>query len=662
MRLTAQLAYNQLKTNRKRAVWTLAGIVLSVAMITAVYGFAASGIAAMHEIVGGELRDVYYATVAGIGAVMSAIIITASVIVISNSFRVSAGERLSQFGMLKSVGATKRQIAAIIMYESLYLSFIGIPLGVGTGLLVQFIGIQISSHFIEMVRHVQDAVPLFDFVLAWQGILLAVAVGLGTVLLSAWLPAYKAAKIPAINAIRKVGDVTVNQKQVRTSRVIYKLFGFEGALASKSLKRSRRNFRASVVSLSVSIILFIAAGSFGTHLARMTAVVMHMTDADVWGYYMSTMRFDTLDGMQLQYYAVDNELAAQITTRLRDFPHANVIGVGTNNSSFRVTSTSVPVDMLTTAMRDRYDPYRTAEQVSLNISLVTVDAITYARLLQLANVPDGSNILINYYRAHINERWTEFTPFNFAGQTITMPGQVPSMMQATVGESLETHIEIPLHGQLRYEQIPREILHTARNGLVIVVPELAAKTYNWYIQTNDPNGFAAFMHEVFDDMLPRGSHDLHPRTSILNLQAAQAGDRAIVRLVMVFAYGFVGMLTLIGLTNVISTISTNVRSRAREFAILQSVGMTGGGLDKMLNLESILCSAKSLLIGLPLGVLASYLIYLAVLQSVDFGYRFPFVAVGWCVLAVFIITWVTMRYAAARLRGNNIVDTIRGVE
>jgi len=633
-------------------------------MITAVYGFAASGLATMQELAGGEMRDVYYATVTGIGAVMSAVIITASVIVISNSFRVSAGERLSQFGMLKSVGATKRQIASIIMHEGLFLSLVGIPLGVAIGLLVQFIGIQISTHFIETVRHVTDAVPLFNFVLAWQGILLAVVVGLGTVLLSAWLPARKAANIPAINAIRKVGDVTVSRKQAKASWFVRTFFGFAGALASKSLKRSRRNFRASVVSLSVSIILFVAASSFGTHLNHMAGVVLHLTDADVMGYYMSAMRFVAVDDdRHLSYYAIDNELAEQITARLREFPGASVIGAGTNVSSFRVTSTAVPIDMLTAAMRDRYNPYGTRDFVNLNISLVTVDAATYDRLLQLAGVPDGANILINYYRAVIDERWSEFTPFIFAGQTITMHGQIPSTFQALVGENLEeTYIEIPLHGELRYEQIPREVLHTARNGLVIVVPELAAKTYNWYVQTRDANAFTAFMHEVFDDMLPRTDSDLTPRISVINLQAAQAGDRAIVRLVMVFTYGFVGMLTLIGLTNVISTISTNVRSRAREFAILQSVGMTGGGLNKMLNLESILCSAKSLLVGLPLGVLTSYFIHVAILQSVDFRFQFPLAALGYSVLAVFVITWATMRYAAARLRGNNIVDTIRGFE
>jgi putative ABC transport system permease protein len=87
--------------------------------------------------------------------------------------------------------------------------------------------------------------------------------------------------------------------------------------------------------------------------------------------------------------------------------------------------------------------------------------------------------------------------------------------------------------------------------------------------------------------------------------------------------------------------------------------MTHDGLNRMLNLESILCSAKSLIVGLPLGALASYLVYQSMMQSVDFSYELPWLAVVQSVVAVFVITWVTMRYSASRLRGKNIVETIR---
>jgi putative ABC transport system permease protein len=130
-------------------------------------------------------------------------------------------------------------------------------------------------------------------------------------------------------------------------------------------------------------------------------------------------------------------------------------------------------------------------------------------------------------------------------------------------------------------------------------------------------------------------------------------------MVMVFIYGFVGMLTLIGLTNVISTVSANVRSRSREFAVLKSVGMTRGGLRRMLRLESVLCSAKALIIGVPLGAAATLLIYKIIEQSVDFPYIFPWVALFECVAGVFAVTWAATRFASGGARDRSIAEAIR---
>jgi len=647
MKLTAKLALAQLKTNRKRAIWTLLGIVLSTSMITAVFGFAATAMEAVHGIVGGELRDVYYATAIGTGIVLSSVIVAASVIVISNSFRVSAGERLSQFGILKSVGATKRQIAESIMYESVLLSIVGIPVGIAVGLLVQFIGVEIANHLIgdSMAAEFRT---MFGFVIAWQAILVSVGIGFGTVLLSAWLPARKAAKIPAISAILRHGDVKVKAKHVRANWLVKTIFGFEGTLASKSLKRSRRNFRATVVSLTISIILFIAASSFGAHLNRMATLVVHATDADVIGEYRSAQEFIfSEDGyfLNAREHPLSITDAASITARLQDFPNTTVMGVGTSMSSWRVPGALFPTSMFTQSMQNYLELEDPEEELMLSFTLITVDAKTYAELCRLAGVPLGSNILINYRRRHIDGRWTEFTPFAFNEQTITKV-------------ELEQETEIPLHGELRYGQIPLEVLHATRGwAFAIIVPEFYAATYYWFAQTANPRDFVMHMHDIFDEFICPDVDLVF--THVHNLAAAANQDRAIINLVMVFVYGFVGMLTLIGFTNVISTIYTNVRARAREFAVLQSVGMTRNGLSRMLNLESILCSFKSLVIGIPLGVAAAFMVYRSMLHSVEFRFEFPLFSILICILAVFIITWVTMRYAAARLRGKNIVETIR---
>jgi len=652
MKLTAKLAHSQLKINRKRSVWTLMGIILSTSMITAVFGFAASGMEAVYTMVG-DLRDVYNYMIISIGVVLSSIIVASSVIVVSNSFRVSAGERLAQFGILKSVGATKRQITEIIMYESLFLSIIGIPIGIIVGLLVQLVGVEIAAYLLEDLGPATlQGRRMFEFVVAWQAILVSVGVGFFTVLLSAWLPGRKAAKIPAINAIRRIGDVKIQAKRVRTSWLVSKLFGFEGTLASKSLKRSKRNFRATVVSLTISIVTFIAASSFGSNMERMVNVAVFAVDSDVIGSFQSSMDAVYEEcGVYIshfEYTYMNNELAEAITARLRQFPNTTVTAVGSNTSSWRVSSTLVPAGELTTSMRNLVDPDNDKDEISITLALVTVDAELYSELIRIADVPHGSNILINYFRRHYDGRWMEVVPFVFNYQTIT-------------SFTTEDPVEIPLHAALLREQVPDEVLWVGagRSMLTVVVPYLDAKSYTWFAETTGSHReLTAYMHVVFDEMIP-GDGPGNVYTSAINIAAMENADRDVLRLAMVFIYGFVGMLTLIGLTNVISTISANVRSRAREFAVLGSVGMTPGGIRRMLNLESILCSVKALIFGLPLGIGASVLIYDAMMNAVFYEYQFPFMAVIQSIVAVFIISWVTMRYSAARLRGRNIVETIR---
>jgi putative ABC transport system permease protein len=88
--------------------------------------------------------------------------------------------------------------------------------------------------------------------------------------------------------------------------------------------------------------------------------------------------------------------------------------------------------------------------------------------------------------------------------------------------------------------------------------------------------------------------------------------------------------------------------------------MTKAGVKKMLNLESILCSVRSLVFGLPLGLIGAYGLYRGMGLSVELPFSFPLLSIAECVLGVFAVTWVTMRYSASKLKGESIVETIRG--
>jgi len=654
MKLTRKLAKSQLKTNKSRTFWTLAGIALSTAMITAVFGFAASGDAMFKEYIGDNefYLNEYLTMLYGISTVFISIIIIASVIVVSNSFRVSAGERISQFGILKSVGATRRQITETIMHEGILLCAIGVPAGIALGLLVNVAGTHIVGYYLTSLNATMNTTLELNFVFSWQAIILSAVCSFATVCLSAWLPAHKAAKIPAIDAIRGAGEVKIEAKKVRSSWLVKKLFGFEGTLASKSLKRSRRNFRATVVSLTVSVILFILVGTFGFMMRSLTTVFFPGVEANAVAEFYTSNHVSWSDEgevIERRYTSLESDAANEITQKLREFPDTEIIGVGNDIHSFRA---AVPEEMLTPKMYELLSPHFPPEgaQEFQSATLLVTDDETYAKLCGLAGVPVGSNILINQHTWYYPEGGrTVLVPLVFDNQTLQFQNRYNN-----------EEFELTLDGELTIGEIPSEILLYAGNMLSIIVPQLETLAYRWLATTEDAYGFTDYANTVLKDSVVTEEHV--SRVSVMNIDEHVGANRDLGRLIMVFIYGFIIMLTLIGLTNVISTISTNVRSRSREFAILRSVGMTQRGLSHMLNLESILCSVKSLLIGVPLGIAGAYLIYTYLSAPAEFSFNLPWVPIIQCMLGVFAVTWVTMRYSASRLRNKNIVETIRGME
>jgi putative ABC transport system permease protein len=551
------------------------------------------------------------------------IIAVASVVVVSNAFRVSAGERTRQFGILKSAGATQKQIASIILHEALFLCALGIPAGLLAGVLVQFTGTSIANYFLGFINRYISPPLVLSFTLSPAAIGVAAAGSLLTVMLSAWLPARRAAKIPAIDAIRRSGEVKLKRRQVRTSPLTGALFGFEGTLAAKSLKRSRRSFRATVTSLTISIVLLLATASLQQDLTRLRDLRLRGVNATALSYYLD-------EGAPIRPLPL--AVADAVTARLEAYGGGiPVYGLGVDNG---------------------YDgaggAYR-AEAAGENrrVALLSPDGPHYAELCERAGVPVGSTLLLNRWYEQTDSQVVESRPFGaLRGQTLAIARPDGTVWELTADGLLD--------------EIPGEILDIVQpDRLYLVVPPRDAPQYLWYALAEDAEDFLAYAETVCGELADNRPEE-PKHMAYLNLQEQNDLDMSIANLISVFLYGFVGMLILIALTNVISTISANTRLRAREFAVLRSVGLDSRGLRRMLNLESLLCSARALLFGLPLGLLGSYLIYRSMVTGVVvFPFNPPWLALAECVLGVFLVTLVSMRYSASRLRGQSIVETIR---
>ena len=682
MKLTARLALSQLKVNKRRTIWTFVGIMLASAMLTTIYGLGfGSGIEWLDRMISeSTFRMAYISLISGLATVMSVLVLSISVIVISNAFRVSANERSAQFGILKSVGATKKQIAETVVYEGLYLTLFAIPVGIAIGLIVQVIGVELVNNVIEALLTDEDVAGgqhWMRFIFSPMAMIMSFGVSFLTVFLSAWLPAKKVANISAINAIRGTGDVQIKNKKVRGKRVVKKVFGFEGLLARTFLKRSSRNFRATIIAMSFSIAIFIIAGSFFDQMNMFSQLQWGGVEADVqFGFSLNlsgevdcedfeddvdgwSTGFTDEDGNWVQEQCFVEGDLDEIGMSALQFQEMHLALQEVLNDGDRIfgvaqarenlwLQTYIHESELASEMTDvlvDWNPWWDEAYHEFSIDFLVVDDEMAMMLAELANVPVGSNIIVNQSRFWFNDgRVFEHELIHFTGQTL---------MLSSWDDSVE--MELELHGQLTPEQMPAELGHGWSSTLRIIVPDGNIVDATWWVQTAESGEVASVGEEVLMTFISEEMGWVHA----IDMATFDAGERDIIGLATLAIFGFVGMLIVIGLTNVISTISENVKIRAKEFAVLQSVGMSSGGIGKMLSLESVFSAIKSVMIGVPLGILGSYGVYYAIGAVGSFRFVLPWLWIVVSVLGVFVTTWATMRFSARKLKHQNIIETIR---
>ena len=174
-----------------------------------------------------------------------------------------------------------------------------------------------------------------------------------------------------------------------------------------------------------------------------------------------------------------------------------------------------------------------------------------------------------------------------------------------------------------------------------------------YVMSNNTNALSEEINNL------KKSNDSYSMISYSDLEASRRSENAMVLVIYIFLYGFIAVITLIGVTNIFNTITTNMNLRQKEFAMLKSIGMTKKEFDRMIRLESIFYGFKSLIIGIPLGILGSYFVYKAFSEGMEMSYRLPIMAIIIAIIFVFLIIGLIMKYSLSRINKQNIIETIR---
>jgi len=603
-----------------------------------------------------ELGDIFET----IGLIVIILVVIGSVSVIYNAFAISVSERKKQFGMLSSVGATGRQIRLMVFFEALVLGLIGIPVGILSGIGGIWVTIEVINKLMPG-SFMRSGTELQLVVLPSSIIVSIVFIAL-TIFLSAFIPARRAARISPIDAIRLTTDIQFKGRQLRTSRLTRRLFGIEGELALKNLKRQRKRYRATVFSLFISIVLYVSFSSFMTY--GFSSSDLYYTER---GYDISVRKYDdSTHEEKLNLYTKVAEMDA--VEQYAIVRYQDLITSEIDESMFSSYVREQFIESHNEELRSLYMRYdEKGIHPFLQVFLVSIgsDAFAaYADELQLdvadyldADHPRG--ILINSNRIQY-PMLAEYEPMN------VQPGASLNLQDYDHHDGTEPYrfeLEIGAVSTI----FPYGVEPSGPHVQVIVSEEVYESIHPWLHEMSQTNNAVLYMEveEGADHQaLVNQIEDMGARLSpgglyIHDTKISQESARNTRTVISIFLYGFVTLIALIGVTNIFNTISTNVALRRREFAMLKSVGMTPAGFSRMLNYECIFYGLKSLLYGLPVSILISWWMYSSMTGLFGFSFILPWKEIAICVVSVFLIVFITMLQSSSRLKKENIIDALK---
>ena len=569
----------------------------------------------------GMLRVLY-----AIAGVVIFIIVISSVFVIRNSFSISVAEKNRQYGMLSSVGATSKQIRKNVIFEGMVIGLIAIPLGILLGIVAIMILLKIVNYLLaDMLSGL-----CFTYSINLLAVLISVAISVITIYLSCLIPARRAAKISPIESIRGNNDIKIKAKKLRTSKLTKKLFGIGGVIASKNLKRSKKKYRTTVISLVISIFIFISLSSFltlGTKTSqfyymdfKFNMYVHSLSDANT-QIYEKISKLENVDNSAYCYQSsldIDNiKYASEFGKKfLENDPQPTGIAFMVyNNEYFKKYIKEIGL---------KESDYKTA--------VILLDYDTFYN-------EDGSKTVDRIYSLKSGDKVNVKSGDKEKTLTISKFTDVKPMGQEAV----------------YYD-----------HGIIVVSEDYIKEVFKEDVNNSDYYHLSDLfiksckpqeLENTLNDLIKQGG-DYYGLT-VFNYETYMKQEQRMLLVVKIFLYGFITVITLIGVTNIFNTITTNMILRSKEFAMLKSVGMSSKEFNKMIRLESIMYGTKSLLIGIPLGILGSYGMYKAFAQGIDLGYTLPLPAIIISIVFVFIIVGITMKYSLNKINKQNIIETIR---
>lgn len=615
--------------------------------------------------------SILYANVAEMftmfAVIFIAIIIVASVSMIYSAFSISVGERTKQFGLLSSIGATKKQLRRMVFGEAAMVSIIGIPIGVVCGI----IGIGITLHFVgNKFNYILTSPYTVDLVINGYAILAAVAIALITVIVSAIIPAVRATSVSAIDAIRQHKDVKIPRSKWhagRKYRITQKLFGMPGMLARRYFSRSRKKYRVTIFSLSMSVMLFIVTTSFCSYLRDYVHDNVNVVNYDL-EYIAHEDDIAQLDKLLAAIKSANG--VKEVSYCLREYNYYAALAENdVSQSYFEYSGMNGDEDLK--KERSAYSLSSSGENVERVIRLF-MDVESYEKCLgefgitgdEFKDYENAPAILMNTVPTveYIYDSKTDnYNRYNMKYSLLNE--NADSIVIRDSGEEDEA-VQIPIGSIVN--SMPHTYTLGSVSNVVLIFPYSSKYNTDECRQSNSQVFTIIQDGDVHDEMLASVKQKIVEAgfaandTSFYDPYSDADQQKNLLVLINVFSYGFITLMALICVANVFNTISTNVSLRRRDFAMLRSVGLAYGGIKKMMVFECLLYGIRSIIFAAPLSVIISFFIFMVYGYGADAtAFYIPWYAVVVAVIGVFIVVGVSMAYSVSKIKEDNLIDELK---
>lgn len=671
------------------------------------------------------------------------LILFGSISLVYNSFSISINERTRQIGILKSVGATKKQIRKTVFYEAFFECITSVPLGLALGCIGMGATFWLLENaftlFLKSMLGLYSETIKICIVINVPLLIVGVVVVLVSTLLSATIPALRASKVSPIDLVRQSADIKVKKNKVKGSKILTKFFGAEGMLASKNYSRNRKKYRATIVSLSVSIILFIAASSFCSYLTGATEMEFNIgntslifynvrgdmdpieNDSEMKELLLSAEDVRDVIGVKTIYsYNMQNvnneEYPENLDLENMDegeyldyYYHGNADIAFIDDESFEklLQKEDISIDVVTPGAKpavaynqgsyytgdkngnlkkveykfieDEKIPqsykiewskeYYVPDRAVIN-QVVDENGEVYCAFIDTDHEMEYWNLLTDDARYMLAEAKLNELLMKELHQTYDPASAAPVAQEAEPfsEEELELfdHVTFIKYSELTSEFNVDVIGITYDKDYVFSESANILMPYSAMDEDMLKNASETTFH-IFSDNSQHSESEINKvligngkdTSGLFNYDNEIQGRRMIGRIVSVFAYGFILLISLVSITNVFNTISTNVALRRREFAIFKSMGLSNKGVTKILNIECLIYGLKSVLIGIPLSIPITFAVYKVTNRAFSVPFSIPWYSIVIASVSVFIVVFVTMLYASGKIKKDNTIDALR---